>query len=198
MTITDSLVKISEWLNKEVCPMFKFKQPPSEGAPINDRWKYEEVHPHAFPHFVPAKDKLPPNVPTNMPSVCVQLLNGSDDVKGQTRDLVINLGISTWNPGIHSKDIYHPEGTSPEEPEKYRSGYDGWMDVWNFVDAIVRKLETITGIDGLYLAPEASVNFGPYKDQDTIPDYYPHWFAYVQFTVRSEFFRNNPEVEEFL
>lgn len=198
MTVTDSLIKISEWLNKEVCPMFKFKQPPGEGAPINDKWNYEEVHPHAFPLFIPAKDKLPPNVPTNMPSVCVQLLNGSDDLTEHKRDLTINLGISTWNPGIHSKDIYYPEGTRPEEPAKYRSGYDGWMDVWNFVDAVVRKLESITGIEGLYLAPEASVTFGPYKDQDTIPDYYPHWFAYVQFTVRSDFLRNNPEVEELL
>lgn len=198
MTVTNSLIKISEWLNAEVCPMFKFKREPRDGTPVNSQWKYEEVHPHAFPLFIPAKDKLPPNVVTNMPSVCVQLLNGSDDVKSQTRDLTINLGISTWNPGVHSKDIYYPPGTSPEEPENYRSGYDGWMDAWNFVDALVRKIESVTGINGLYLAPGEAVTFGPYKEQDTIPDFYPHWFAYVQFTVRSDFFRNNPELEELL
>ncbi len=198
MTITDSLIKISEWLNKEVCPMFKFKTPPNDGAPINDKWNYKEVHPYAFPFFVPAKDKLPPNVETNMPSVCVQLLDGSDDTTSSQRDLRINLGISTWNPGVHSKDIYYPEGKRPEEPEKYKSGYDGWMDAWNFVDALIRKIESITGIEGLYLAPGTSVSFGPYKEQDAIPDYYPHWFAYVQFTVRSDFIRNNPEIEELL
>lgn len=198
MTVTDSLIKISDWLNDGVCQMFKFKKPPSEGTPINGNWNYEEVHPHAFPLFVPAKDKLPPNVATNMPSVCVQLIDGSDDVVERTRDLTINLGISTWNPGVHSKDIYYPPGTKPEEPEAYRSGYDGWMDAWNFVDAVVRKLESTTGIEGLSVALDEPIKFGPYKEQDTIPDFYPHWFAYVQFTVRSSFARNNPEIEELL
>lgn len=198
MTVTDSVIKISDWLNNGICQSFKFKTPPAEGMPINDKWEYEEVHPHAFPLFLPAKDKLPPNVITNMPSVCVQIVDGSDDVIESTRDLVINLGISTWNPGVHSKDIYYPKGTKPDEPEKYHSGYDGWMDVWNFIDAVVRELESITGIDGLSLTPGAPVKFGPYKEQDSIPDFYPYWLAYVQFTVRSNFIRNNQDVEQFL
>ena len=198
MTITDSLIKISDWLNAEVCQKFKFKMEPEANTPINDRWEYKEVHPHAFPFFVPAKDKLPPNVATNIPSVCVQILDGSDDTKENYRDLRINLGISTWNPGIHSKDIYYPKGTRPEEPEKYQSGYDGWMDAWNFVDEVVRKLESITAIDGMYLAPGTPVAFGPYKEQDAIPDFYPNWFAYIQFTVRSDFIRNNKKIEEYL
>ena len=198
MTITDSLIKISDWLNAGVCQQFMFKTPPAEGTPINDKWNYEEVHPHAFPFFIPTKDKLPPNVVTNMPSVCVQLVDGSDNPAKGERDMTINLGISTWNPGVHSKDIYYPKGTEPSEPEKYRSGYDGWMDAWNFVDAVVRKLESMTGIDGMCLSPGMPVKFSPYKEQDTIPDFYPHWFAYVQFTVRSDFIRNNQDVEQFL
>lgn len=198
MTVTDSLIKISDWLNAGVCQKFKFKREPDEGTPINDRWNYEEVHPHAFPLFLPTKDKLPPDIVTNMPSICVQLIEGSDDVPNGKRDMEINLGISIWNPGVHSKDIYYPKGTKPEEAEKYHSGYDGWMDAWNFVDAIVRELESVTGIDSLYVVPETPVRFGTYKEQDEIPPYYPHWFAYVQFTVRSNFVRNNQDVEQYL
>ena len=199
MTITDSLIQISEWLNREVCNAIMLKKPPNnDKTPINGKWNYEEVHPHAFPLFIPARDKLPPGISTNMPSICVQLVDGSDDITEHTRDLTINLGISTWNPGIHSKDIYYPKETKPEEPEPYHSGYDGWMDAWNCVDVIVRKLESITGIEGLYLAPDANIKFGPYKEQEAIPDFYPNWFAYVQFTVRSDVVRNNQEIEQFL
>lgn len=198
MTVTDSLIKISEWLNSEVCTLFKFKKEALPGKPITDGYEYEEVNPQAFPLMVPARDKLPPNVTVNMPSVCVQILDGSDDVVAGKRDININLGIATWNPGVHSKDIYYPKGMVPEEAEKYRSGYDGWMDVWNFIDATLRKLESVTKIDDLYIVPDVPIRFGPYKEQDTIPDYYPHWFGYITFTVRSDFIRNNKEIEEFL
>ena len=198
MTITDSLIKISEWLNREVCSDFKFKKEPIQGKPFTETYEYEEVNPQAFPLMVPARDKLPPNVTVNMPSVCVQILDGSDTVTTGKRDININLGIATWNPGVHSKDIYYPKGAVPEKPEKYRSGYDGWMDVWNFVDATIRKLESVASINGLTIAPDVPIRFGPFKEQDAIADYYPHWFAYIQFTVRSDFIRNNQEYEEFL
>lgn len=198
MTITDTLIRISEWMDNGVCTRFKFKKEPEGKKPIDDNYEYEEVNPHAFPLFVPAKDKLPPNVTVNMPSICVQLVDGSDDTTKENRDLNINLGISCWNPGVHSLDIYYPKGTRPEKPEAFRTGYDGWMDVWNFVDAIVREIETMTSIDGLYLAPDVPVKFGPYKEQEAIVDFYPHWFAWVQFTLRSEFSRNNQDYEEFL
>lgn len=198
MTITDSLIKISDWLNREVCSCFMFKNEPPQGQPITDQYEYKEVNPQAFPFMVPARDKLPPNITVNMPSVCVQIVDGSDEVARGKRDININLGIATWNPGVHSKDIYYPKGTEPDEPEKYRSGYDGWMDTWNFIDATIRKLESITKIDNLYLAPDIPIRFGPYKEQDTIPDFYPHWFGYIQFTVRSDFIRNNKEIEDLL
>lgn len=195
MTVTDALIKVSEWLNKGVCARYKFKKEPEAKKPIDDNYEYEEVNPHAFPLFVPAKDKLPPNVKTNMPSVCVQIVDGSDDATKGTRDINLNLGITCWNPGVHSQDVYYHK---PGEPEKFRTGYDGWMDVWNFVDATVREIESITGIDGLYFAKDVPVRYGTYKEQETIPDYYPHWNAYIQFTLRSDFARNNQDIEKFL
>ncbi len=198
MAITDSIIRVSEWLNTEVCPGFKLKKAPDNRAPQDAGYQYELVTPHAFPLFVPTKDKLPPGVHTNIPSVCVQIVDGTDNIPESRRDINVNLGISCWNPGVHSKDIFYPKGTAPDAPEPYASSYDGWMDAWNFVDAIIRKVESSTSIGGMVLAPDVPVKFGPYKEQDSIPDFYPNWFAYVQFTLREEFVRNNPDIEELL
>ena len=79
MAITDSMIKIADWLNKEVCPEYRFKVPP-EGriqdsdrkqvlAPMDDGYQYQEVSPYAFAMFLPTKDKIPPPKHPNMPSV---------------------------------------------------------------------------------------------------------------------------------
>lgn len=194
MTIVDSVIKIADWMNDGVCKKFKFKKPPEEGIPVNDKYKYEEIHPHAFPVFMPAMDKLPPNIQSNVPSVVVQIVEGEDDAEQGKRDIKINLAISCWNPGIHSKDIYYP--CVLDAPEKYKSAYDGWMDVWNFTDALIRELESSAYINGMKV--QGKIKFGPYKEQEVITDYYPFWYAWVQFTVRTDFVRNYKEYADFL
>ena len=192
MSVTDSVIKIAKWLNNGVCKKFKFKKPPEEGQPVND--EYEEIHPYAFPIFMPARDKLPPGIECNMPSVIVQIMEGEDDIAQGKRELAVNLAISCWNPGTHSKDVYYPN--APDMPEKYRSTYDGWMDAWNFTDAILRALESVASIDGIKL--QRKISFGTYKEQGSIADYYPLWFAWIRFTIQTDFIRNCEEYEEFL
>ncbi|MCM1388082.1 MAG: hypothetical protein NC231_12200 [Bacillus sp. (in: Bacteria)] len=194
MTVVDSVIKIADWLNEGVCQEFKFKKPPEGLSPLNDKYKYEEAHPYAFPVFMPAMDKLPPNVKTNMPSVIVQIVDGNDDIGKGKRDITINLAISCWNPGMHSKDIYYPR--MPEEPEKYKSAYDGWMDVWNFTDTILRKLESTAHIKGLQI--QGNISYGPYKEQEAIFDYYPFWYAWIRFTVQTDFIRDCEDYQELL
>lgn len=186
MTITDSVIKIADWMNEGVCKKFKFKKPPEEGSPMNDKYQYEEIHPYAFPVFMPATDKLPPNIKSNVPSVVVQIVSGEDNIVQGKRDITMNLAISCWNPGIHSKDIYYP--CVPDVPGKYKSAYDGWMDVWNFTDALLRELESTDYINGMSV--QGNISFGPYKEQEVIADYYPFWYAWIQFMVRTDFVRN--------
>lgn len=199
MTVVDSLIEIAEWLNENSCKRFEFKVPPEDQRkPIDDNYDYKKVNPHAFPVYVPTKDMLPPNIISNMPSVCVQLVQGEDNNIELQRELSINLGISCWNPGLHSLDIYYPKDLRPLDPEKYKSGYDGWMDAWNFVDDILRMLDSASNIGGLEIIKNKNITFGPYKEQESIPDYYPHWFAWIQFSVRSDFLRNNKDIEQYL
>lgn len=196
MTIVESLTRIASWLNEGVCQDFKFKVPPEVDKPMNDKYEYQEVHPHAFPVFMPTKDKLQPGILSNMPSVIVQIVEGQDDIHASTRDIKINLGISCWNPGTHSKDIYYPKAMRPEEPEKYKNTYDGWMDAWNFTDGIIRKLESQHEIGDMRIT--GNISFGSYKEQESIVDMYPMWLAWIQFTIRTEFLRNCVEYTEFL
>lgn len=199
MTVVDSLMAIAEWLNENPCKRFEFKVPPEDQRkPINDDYEYKRVHPHAFPVYVPTKDMLPPNIISNMPSLCVQLVQGEDDNALLQRELRINIGISCWNPGIHAGDMYYPKNMEPTAQVKYKNGYDGWMDAWNFVDDILRRLGSINNIGNLVILKNKNITYGPYKEQESIPDYYPHWFAWIQFSVRSDFLRNNEEIEQFL
>lgn len=202
MTVVDSLIKMSEWLDENVCKNLKFKAPPKDmQKPINGKYEYQEVTPKAFPMFLPTSDRLPPGIISSIPSICVQLVKGTDDNIKTSRELNINLGFSCWNPGLHSKDIYYPEGARPEEPEPYRSTADGWMDVWNFVDYALRQIEMVTEMNGLEIVQSEPITYGPYKEQDAVPDYYSHWFAWINLTVRSHYLRNNVEdklYEEFL
>ena len=202
MTVVDSLIRMSEWLDENVCKDLKFKAPPKDSRePINGKYEYKEVTPKAFPMFLPTTDRLPPGIISSIPSICVQLVTGKDKNIESSRELNINLGFSCWNPGLHSKDIYYPAEVRPEEPEPYRSTADGWMDVWNFIDYALRKIEMVTDMNGLEIVQSEPITYGPYKEQESVPDYYPHWFAWVNLTVRSHYLRNNVEdklYEEFL
>ena len=149
----------ADWLNEVVCPKYKFKVPP-EGriqdgdkrqilAPMDDKYQYQEVNPYAFALFLPTKDKIPPPKHPNMPSVCVQLVSGSDDFLKGSRDMTINLACSCWNPGIHVQDIYFPKGRQPKEMPHFEPAYTGWMDAWNLVDGILLRLEAINNIESV-------------------------------------------------
>ena len=217
MAIVDTLTKLTEWLNKNACAKVQLKMPADDGEAMDDKYSYELVTPQAFPLFVPAKDRLPPNVRTAMPSVCVQIMDGQDDLVSKNRDIRINLGFSCWNPGIHEKDIffdgdsasydafinsYFPtkvdKKTNEEQLVKFRRTATGWMDCWNFIDLTLRELEQVDNIEGIQIVKDEPIKFGPYKEQETIPDYYPHWFGFIQFTVRNVIVRNNDSYEEFL
>lgn len=198
MTIVDSINKIAKWLDKGICQEFSFKVPPKKkNEDVEKNYQYELAHPIALPLFIPAKDKIPPKYSTNMPAVAVQIMQGEDEVGPNRRTIDIQLGICTWNPGIHAKDVFYPKGTEPEEPQPYQLSYDGWMDTWNFIDALLRELESTSLIDGMEIVNN-SIKFGPYKEQETVVDMWPLWAAYIQFSVRSDFLRNNKELEKLL
>lgn len=198
MTIVRTIDQICEWLNNNVCPGILLKKPPTDkNKATNEKYEYELIHPYAFPLYTPTKDKLPPNVEAEIPSICVQLEYGTDST--DNRSMSINLGFSAWNPGIHPDDWIIPEGKDTEYKDVLSNAAEGWRDIYNAVDIVVTALEQSVYLgDDVEIDRTQDIEFGPYKEQDSIVSYYPHWFAYVTFKVRSSLRRNNQLIDQFL
>ena len=103
MSIVNSIETVRGWLNTEVCPLVKLKLPDDNATDAS--YPYKLVNPAAFSLFVPSKDRTPPKVAAPIPSVCVQLTQGEDDLIEHTRGIKIRLCFSAWDPGYHGPDI---------------------------------------------------------------------------------------------
>lgn len=68
MTLVESIDKVVEWLNANVCSQISLKLP--DDYKNDKEYTVEFVKPTAFPLYIPAKDRLPPSVPAPIPSVC--------------------------------------------------------------------------------------------------------------------------------
>ena len=96
MTLVNSIDKIVSWLTENVCSKITLKLP--DDYRNDTGYDVVMVNPAAFPLYVPGKDRLPPNVAAPIPSVCVQLMEGSDELIQKKRQLQIRLCLACWNP----------------------------------------------------------------------------------------------------
>lgn len=209
MSVVNILERVTAWVQEEICPQISLKVPPdNEAAATDEGYEWETVHPTAFPLFVPTKDKLPPLVRSPFPSICVRFSDGVDDMKSDSGAMNVELYFSTWSTGTHGKDVLIPanDGSgafhklNEEEAAAYfRRTSDGWRDVWNMIDIALREIESTTSIRGLLIDRSVPVKYGPLKEQEAIPDFYPFWFAWASFTVTYPIVRNvKSGVSEFL
>ena len=86
MTLVNSIDKIVSWLTENVCSKIALKLP--DDYRNDTGYDVVMVNPAAFPLYVPGKDRLPPNVAAPIPSVCVQLMEGSDELIQKKRQLL--------------------------------------------------------------------------------------------------------------
>jgi len=194
MTIVKTLDGIVEWCEKNICSKVRLKLPDDN----NNAEGYEPkfVNPSAFVLYVPAKDRLPPKIAAPIPSVCVQLLEGNDELIGRKRSLNVRLCLAAWNPGEHGGEIFLPrkDGEKPggnsyrqwsgsEAAEHYKRNTEGWRDVWNFTDTVLTAIEGAEYLAGLRLAKEQGIKYGPFLEDGVIWDYYPYWHSWITFTL---------------
>lgn len=218
MTVVGILDTLTDWVRENICTKIRFKVPPDTPDGADDAgYEYKRTNPAAFTLYVPAKDKLPPSIISPVPSVCVRLSEGSDDLAGRQataiRSVDVELYFSTWSPGTYGEDIVLPNKDDALKPSKwsgeeanqyFRKNAEGWRDAWNAVDIALREIEQVISISGLQVDRSTPVRFGPVKEQDSIPSFYPFWFAWVSFSVTCPVVRNlyerNPQddIESFL
>lgn len=206
MSIVDHIDTLAEWARDNICARVKLKQPPEDlDAPTDGAYEYTLVTPATFGMYVPTSEKLPPNIHSPFPSLCVRLTSGQDSMNVGDGYADIQFCFSTWDTGIHGKDVLLPDGngrvkpwTSEEADSYFRRSGEGWRDAWNFVDTALRAIESVTNINGLSIDPTTPIKFGPLTEQEAIPDMYPTWFAWISFRVTYPIVRNNLDFQKFL
>ena len=205
MSIVNSIEIVREWLAANVCPLAQLKLPDDNATDAS--YPYKLVNPAAFSLFIPSKDRTPPKIAAPIPSVCVQIVQGKDDMIASTRGIKIRLCFAAWDPGYHGPDIFKPTGdgsgsyiqwNDEEAKALFLKNGEGWRDVWNFVDTALREIEDAEYINGLRLVKEDGITFGLFTEQDAVPDFYPFWYAWVELTVSEILTRNHKAYDHLL
>lgn len=201
MSIVNSIETVREWLDANVCPLVQLKLPDDNAT--DNSYPYKLVHPAAFSIFVPSKDKMPPKIAAPIPSVCVQIVQGDDDLVKSLRGIKIRLCFSVWDPGFHGPDIFKPKGDGSgayvqEATANFERNSEGWRDVWSFVDTALRVIENAEYLNDLRIIKEEGIKFGPFIDQEGASDFYPLWFAWVEFSIEETLTRNPKNYDHLL
>jgi len=190
MTLVKILDDLRKWCEDNICTKVSLKLP--NDAKITHEVEY--VHPAAFALFVPAKDRLPPNVQAPIPSVCVQMMDGNDKPNDHRRILNVRLCLACWNPGTQSGEVLTPAENhkalfahlytqGQTGIDTYSRNLDGWRDVWNFADIALREVEASDIIAGLRLLKEEGITYGPFTEEGVVWDYYPYWHSWISFKL---------------
>ena len=209
MLLVKSIDKVVAWLNETVCGQIQLKLPDDYK---NDKdYTVEYVQPAAFPLYTPGKDRLPPNVRAPIPSVCVQLMEGNDDLLKRQRRLQFRLCLACWNPGLHGAEVLHTKPDTSktggfsyyrvtgEDAETYNRNMEGWRDSVNFADIVLREIENAEFIAGHRIVKESGIKYGPFVEDGNIWDYYPYWHNWISFTLEAGISATTPKLyEDFL
>lgn len=203
MTVVSIIDEITKWATEEICSKVKFKAPPERDEESNSsKYDYKLVTPACFSLFIPSKDKLPPSYLTPIPAMCVSVVEGNDNLTTNIGVLTIQFSFATWHTGTHGKDYFIPVGDGSfkqcTDDEYFKRDADGWRDVWNWIDIALRAIESSQSINGIEIDRASGVKFYPFKEQEAIVDYYPYWFAGIQFKVKRPIVRNITAYEELL
>jgi hypothetical protein len=196
VTIRNIIETVTAWAQEHVCDGLQFKIPEDD---LNDgEFPGATMEPNAFPCFLPARDRPPPGVRAPIPSVCVQLKEGTDRPQGSERTLQMRLSLAVWNPGRHGKNVLFPAddpfaelgksyhaSTNEEIRREYDRSMDGWRDVWNLADRALAALENADYIGPLRLMKEQGISYGPFSDDGAVWDDYPYWFLWIDFTLEA-------------
>lgn len=208
MTLAHSIDAVVTWLRETVCSQITLKVP--DDYRNDTGYDVQLVNPSAFPLYVPGKDRLPPTIPAPIPSICVQLMDGSDDLLARKRQLNIRLCLACWNPGKHGGEVLHAKKDGSklggysyyrvggEEAVTYERNMEGWRDLFNFADLVLRELEITEYIAGHRLAKESGIKYGLFTEDGNIWDYYPYWHSYITFTLEAGVTAKTPEIYENL
>lgn len=202
--LTETIQSVTDWLSTKVCKQVTLKLP--DDYKNDGEYAVKLVHPAAFPLYVPGKDRLPPTIPAPVPSVCVQLMEGNDDLFKKERILEIRLVLACWNPGTHGDEIYWPRANKDalggysyylkadeETVQTYTRNMEGWKDSMNFQNLVLNEIEKSEYMGGCRVVKENGIKFGLFSEDGDICDYYPYWHSWITFQLQTGLKQTKPE-----
>lgn len=201
MNVVIDLDRVANWLHDQICKGVRLK--PMDYGDQAVEADYELIEPNVFALYVPTEETKAPDVVATVPAICVQIIDGDDDLVKQERRYKLRLSFATWDPGTHDQDIFAPVDGKPMrylrgDGNRVKLSHDGWRDVWNLVDRALRIIESSRVIGGIPVDDGAAVKFGMFAEDDGLADYYPFWQAWVELTLKGDNRRGRPDVDDFL
>lgn len=174
MQFNEVIENLTSWVQDHICTGVELLKPSENGMSTD----YELVTPAAFALYVPPKDQLPPDINQQLPSVCVQLKDGKDNMEKNTRSLNIRLAFSAYRPGH-----FNPVDSKDTTDIKFVRDAEGWKDLWLWLSRSINEIQKNMYIEGLRVDRTVPVRYGPFQIDDTMIDAYPMWYAWIEFTV---------------
>ena len=71
MSVVHLIDTLTEWAKDNICDKVRLKMPPGNEKPDDEGYEYNLVNPAVFPMYVPTEEKLPPNIHSPFPSICI-------------------------------------------------------------------------------------------------------------------------------
>jgi len=84
-------------------------------------------------------------------------------------------------------DIFTIHAARQKEGLPYRSG-EIWIDALSCAASLLHD----------FRIKEKGITFGPVAEQDAVPDFYPYWFAWAEFSVEETLTRNPKSYQHLL
>lgn len=187
-----SNVKLMEdmcrWMQSDICSKLEYLVPDDDA---NDgEYQVQFAHPAVYPYFVPSREMGIDS--QGVPSVCIQFTETEESFNGAstgTKTIKVRFVLTVWNPG--DQVVFEPHEDLSQlgnvaytaDTEGYVRNLDGWKDLVNFQDTILRKLKAEEFVTGMRV-DMSSIKYGMYKDEeDSIYVLYPYWTGYIDFTA---------------
>lgn len=156
MSIVHIIDSVTDWARENICAKIRLKAPPEDADDPMDEAAapdYKLVQPAAFSMFVPTREKLPPGILSPIPSVCVRIDDGGDELANGRGSANIIMMFSAYDPGTHGADLYVPV---PGQPGLFKRNTGPEADIFTILNTPMRMLSMHTSLPKKKLAP-------PYK-----------------------------------
>ena len=190
--------QLCQWMESEICNKLQFLVPDDDAN--DEEYHVSLAHPAVWPYFVPTPEM---NLTAQeVPSACIQFIETEESFEGVsqgTKTIQIRIVLTVWNPGNHIVFDPHEDLTQlgnvayTPKTDGYVRNLDGWKDLVNFQDTILRKLKAEEFVEGMRV-DMASIKYGMFRDeQDSIYVLYPYWTGYIDFIATMGATRLVPE-----